>query len=389
MLGPLVTELFRRRAEGTPIVDLGRFMESRGVQTVRGNSRWPYGSVRTILKHRVYLGEARSGEFINTHAHPPLTDEATWQRAQHPSPLERTGHGNPHLLSGVLRCAGCRHRLMPTHGNGLWSYHCRRHFATGDCGSGASILATVIEPFVEEEFFIAVGRSEPRRRAAERAIRGLEAKHAASSRALTAYRDNPRIIEQIGNEAFADGLGIRQRRVDRAAGGLETALDIARTAPRPSREWRDVWPHLTVLERRNALLEQFDCVFVRHGRGPARKTYFCLRGKSPTDLPSSGRTDYKIKPFEFPRDHETLARKRARRLSSERRAIREEKIAVDLRKALAGESTWPSPPRLAELGGAGLHRRVVDNGGAKRWASRLGIPYRMYWHWEGRASGSS
>ena len=45
-------------------------------------ARWRPDSVGPILRNRVYLGEVRSGRFVNPAAHEPIVDNALWQAAQ-------------------------------------------------------------------------------------------------------------------------------------------------------------------------------------------------------------------------------------------------------------------------------------------------------------------
>jgi hypothetical protein len=76
-------------------------LEQRGVLTPYGNTHWCYTSTRGLLRNRAYLGEVRSAQFVNTDAHPPLTDPATWQLAQAPwrSPNRAQGARPVHLAS--------------------------------------------------------------------------------------------------------------------------------------------------------------------------------------------------------------------------------------------------------------------------------------------------
>jgi Recombinase len=69
--GPMISELFRRRAEGEATMSLCRRLEKRGVRTPYGNTAWSATSVRHILANRVYLGEARSGAFVKPGARAP------------------------------------------------------------------------------------------------------------------------------------------------------------------------------------------------------------------------------------------------------------------------------------------------------------------------------
>jgi Resolvase, N terminal domain len=77
----------------------------------------------SILRNRVYLGEARSGEFVKEGAHPPLVDADLFARVQRKldkravaraqRPTDCTPHKHPNALAGVLRCAECGGRMSP------------------------------------------------------------------------------------------------------------------------------------------------------------------------------------------------------------------------------------------------------------------------------------
>jgi DNA invertase Pin-like site-specific DNA recombinase len=82
--GPVVTEMFRRRAAGTTVPQLVRFLEQAAVPTAYGNTRWSVRAVSLMLANRVYLGELRNGDLVLDAAHPALVDLVTWQLAQHP-----------------------------------------------------------------------------------------------------------------------------------------------------------------------------------------------------------------------------------------------------------------------------------------------------------------
>jgi site-specific DNA recombinase len=111
---PVVAELFRRRGRGVPCVELAALLTDGGFFTGRGN-KWHPDSVRTLLRHRVYLGEYRRNQMFNPSAHPALIDETTWERAQTRVTRPARKQNRPDaLLAGVLRCVGCSRLLHPT-----------------------------------------------------------------------------------------------------------------------------------------------------------------------------------------------------------------------------------------------------------------------------------
>jgi site-specific DNA recombinase len=135
VLGPVVTRLFELRAEGMPVGTLADRLTQSGVATVRGHRGWVLSTVRGILRNRIYLGELRYGGCFKPRAHAPLTDPATWARAQRPDerPKEH-GHLAPVLLRGMVRCARCRRVMVSTRSQrGDRLYRCRAQSSSGRC----------------------------------------------------------------------------------------------------------------------------------------------------------------------------------------------------------------------------------------------------------------
>ncbi len=144
--GPVITEVYRRRAAGESLPTLCRLLESEGVKTARGNPGWNPSTLAYMLGRRAYLGEVGSGRHCKEHAHVALTDAVTWSRAQKPingvraSPL-------PALVVGIVRCAGCSYRLAPhihrptpdsrPNRKPYLAYKCAKHHAGGRCPAPA------------------------------------------------------------------------------------------------------------------------------------------------------------------------------------------------------------------------------------------------------------
>jgi DNA invertase Pin-like site-specific DNA recombinase len=162
--GPLIEEVFRRRAEGGRWQDLCRFLEESGLKTGRGNSFWVVNSLRNLIRNRVYLGEARHGAHLNPKAHEPLVDAAIWHDAQHPRRTPSAARRSP--LAGLLRCAGCRMAMHQTTGGYggrvMRVYRCQGKSSRGPCLSRAAINADQLEP---------LQASQPKRRGAPRPLR--------------------------------------------------------------------------------------------------------------------------------------------------------------------------------------------------------------------------
>jgi site-specific DNA recombinase len=307
--GPYATELLERAAAGEPWASIARWLNERGATTAYGKA-WTPRTVKICARNRVYLGEARHGEYVHPGAHPALIDEITWRQAQRPGQriADPRAARNPPLLSGLLRCAGCRHRLHAHIDRDQQRvYKCRRSYGDGLCPEPAfTARGHEVDAHVERLFFDAVGwlASTPPALAgdvesARRSVRGARAK-------LEAFRDDPAIIEQLGGEDFAAGVNARRRAVEIAEAEELRAHERAAPAALEPIALREAWPELDVREKKKLLALVIDCAFLRRGRGRATAidsfVHVCPRGDAPGDLPSAARSPHGtlIRPFRFP-----------------------------------------------------------------------------------------
>ena len=297
--GPAMTEVFRRRAAGASISELCRFLEARGVVTPYGNVGWCRTSLARVLTNRAYLGEVRSGTYVNAAAHRPLVDPATWQQAQTPRVIGPREGSLQTLLGGLLRCSACRMALAyQSRANGNAYYACHCFSSAGRCPAPARVSGSVIEPHIESEVFRLLAARRPRP-AADRNLALAQQRVETAERALAVYRDNPRVIETLGPQRFADGLAARAAQVERAL--LRLAAERSRRDPDElpgTDELRAAWPTMSVRERRAVIARVIDCAFVDRGRrNAASRTLICRRGDAPLDLPRRGSKRHELRAF--------------------------------------------------------------------------------------------
>jgi DNA invertase Pin-like site-specific DNA recombinase len=114
---------------------------------------WTWTRVRSMIRNTVYLGVARSGEYVNPNAHDAIVSAELWEEANY----ERTGptpdpDRDPWLLSGLLRCGACGYRMTTKRGsNGARYYGCKANHKVGKCPAPVSSLnADEAEAFVWE-----------------------------------------------------------------------------------------------------------------------------------------------------------------------------------------------------------------------------------------------
>jgi site-specific DNA recombinase len=311
---PVLAELFRRRAAGAGWTQLATFLDESGIQGPYDNRAWTTGAAAKMIQNRVYLGEARSGQHVNAAAHQPIVSLDDWEAAQgkRGRPSIRSGEGL--LLSGLVRCAGCRYlvkadSMKDRDGSRLGLYRCRKRHAAGICEAPTSALARVLEPYVERQFLEALEPSGP---LAEAAASTAELRRAmeqvnSTQRELDEYRDTT-AVSLIGRESFEAGLATRAKAVELARATLAPAKEragFAASLPMTAGALVEAWPSLTITERRRLVGAAIEAVFVRSVRGSGRasrideRVVICWRGEAPADLPARGRR-LPLSPFSWP-----------------------------------------------------------------------------------------
>lgn len=295
-----VRRCFQAKGDGASWRELSALMH--GVPSPYGSVQWPDRSLSHLLSNRVYLGEARSGEFVNANAHEAIVDELTFSKAQL-IPQEASARHGQSLLAGLLRCAGCRYCMKPdkmkpkSESERVRMYRCRGRRAQGVCSARSSALARVIEPYVIEQ---ALSRFETD--LLERSDDTSAVEDAMRDRdAAISERDKFLMIEVADPVVFQRELDRRQEAVDLAEARLARvrpveSLDVASLV--------EEFPNLTVEEQREVLTAQIDCIFLR--RAPGRGTwpiedrvFICWRNEGPSDLPGPGLRNVELIPFDW------------------------------------------------------------------------------------------
>jgi DNA invertase Pin-like site-specific DNA recombinase len=144
-------ELFERGATGKyGDTLLANWLTERAPRV--GGAPWNSSEVRRWFRNRIYLGEVRYGAtLVNTSAHKELTTEEIWHACQREPRARRVGSAE-FLLSGLIRCAGCRYAMGGAANGGstglLRIYRCSR--SNRGCPSPSVITADRAEAFVLE-----------------------------------------------------------------------------------------------------------------------------------------------------------------------------------------------------------------------------------------------
>ena len=291
-----VAEAFRARGQGANLSEVARLLDEQGVrptwQKTRGG-RWSSSSARAILANRVYSGEISAEGVVNSGAHPPIVTLAEFEAAQ-----KARGHSvtrDPNtiaLLAGLLRCESCRHALKAKTitGTGAKVYRCSRVHSSGTCPAPATVYATVAEPYIERLLLEGGAERSYRPEQLTSEIEQAERDVDAARSELHAFASDEAIIA-IGREVYIAGLEARQTRLDEAENrrrGLYA--DDAQALPSVA-QLRDLWPTLTIPEKRRVLGSVFDLVVVRPlGRVPVQERLVPVHaGDGPADLPGRGK----------------------------------------------------------------------------------------------------
>lgn len=291
---------------------------------------WTPTGIDNMLRNRVLVGEvayrpARGARrrtnhdfepMVNPDAHEgivPLDLFLAAQRSKRrpPRSTARSNSKRMYLLQGLVRCAGCRHSLVPSRaGRNIAVYRCDGESSAGKCPSRATISAHIIEPWViaqvQEQLgeFEAVGEFVPEADDAAERLAQIESERHRAHNELARITENTALAA-----ADPDGwLAVRRAAVENATEWDEryVAEIQAQRSPVPavvgrSFSWDDVEPE----ELRDVILPAFiDCVFVRSGRGVAvdRRSLILWRGQADDDLPGKGRPAPAVRSFEWPED---------------------------------------------------------------------------------------
>jgi site-specific DNA recombinase len=255
----IVRELYGRRVRGDGFGVLTDWMMDRTGRV------WSRAGVSDLVDNPLYKdGRVRSGEHVSPVECGAIVDTATWQAAQRPPHVQdgRTRKGRL-LLSGLLECAGCGHKLHPWGGNGNRprSGGLRYRCACRSCPARASILAEPLERLVVARAF-EVSRELVEKPAEAVDLEPLEDALAAAVRRWE-HVQTPEVQDAMG-DGWAAQLRLRRDEMDAAARELGEARAKAGLSASNTRVYNlgHIWDDLTVEQQRSALQHTFERVVV-------------------------------------------------------------------------------------------------------------------------------
>ena len=358
--GPVIREVFERRARGESHAEIAAFLNESEIETTNGASFRP-GSVYRIITNTAYRGEAHRGRHRNPDAHEPIVDAALWQKSQSlPRP---SGRRIEVLLTGLVRCAACKGLMTAVRGaKPRWPhtvYRCSTE--CGRCPQPAQARADELEPLVEE--FILTRRGRRPSGDAKGEIERREQAVRAAREDLIAYRDSPNLLTRLGADSFEAGLGQRQRTYEKRLLELEREQRLLRGPGLDLESLKRDWVTTSWQERKRAVRELVDAVVIERGLEPLVERALIYR---------SGRGPIVTGKGVAVAERKTTPKARVNRL----RALRkwpQKRIEAELRSFLGDRRDWPDYLQFALAGRARLHAQAWGWGGPYFWAHRLGL----------------
>ena len=266
---PVVRRIFHLRGEGLGIAEIARLLE--GVPSPTGGPSWSHSTIAQVHRNRVYLGEAKHGEFSKEDAHEAIVSAAEFSAAQVSKALnhEARGHSAGVLSAGIARCAGCGHTLKTVTGyGGALRLYCKGPYVSGPCPARCLVRVDEIDPYVEGWFLNAVKdnvRVASAVRANERA--------SEAQRLLDEAQEQKDAFVEIGDAMdaadFQRGYDARRGKVELLK--LEVAAataEVRQYGDLPSGDLLAAWPDLSIKRRRQLLAAFVDSINVSKGTGP-------------------------------------------------------------------------------------------------------------------------
>lgn len=273
--GPVMTEVFARRAAGATWGELSAYVKEE-----TGEYLMPQ-TLQRMISNPTYLGSVRSGHLVNSDAHPPLTDAETFEAAQSARRLN-SARKHRSLLAGLLTCSGCgnpmTYKLVKVKGKPDYPvYACQRVSAEGPCPLPVTISAEAADEAVAESF-LAWAAEQGTATGDPRDASELGEAETALVAAETQLREW--LALDLGSlvdaGAYKDALVDRQAKVDAARDRL-TALRQENRLETLQLSVAALWPELDTEGRRQLIAAALDGVIVRRAAHRGARAPFSER----------------------------------------------------------------------------------------------------------------
>jgi DNA invertase Pin-like site-specific DNA recombinase len=268
---PFIAAAFSHRGNGESWGAIARYLKEQDVLPAERKGRrsvcWSRPGVMALIRSRVYRGELWDGdELVCKDAHKAIVSERQWRFAQ------LAGKGPPYvrdgsiaaqgILTSIVYCAGCGHRLSVTgsrtrRGERVANYFCRIHHAgSGDCPAPAVASTRTLDPYVEGLLLEAL--ADPNSKLVKAHEIGARIDYAAqhvqaSEQELDTFLA-AELASVLGPERFRAEVERRQDELRSAQLELSEALTanlvLGQAGSRTPKELVADWPTMTIAEKR-------------------------------------------------------------------------------------------------------------------------------------------
>jgi hypothetical protein len=265
----------------------------------------------SLIQNRVYLGELSYGKdrrYINTQAHEPIVDLATWIAAQHPRAARpRPPRAGGYLLTGLLPCQSCGYTMQGTKtSRAKRVYRCIRRHAGGTCPHPTWAFADAVERAAQDEFWAITTNFQATAQPKDRIdLQELQMKFDEADRRL-AQALEPEVQDAAGDDW---ARMIKQRRADRdkTAEALGQARAHHSESSPPIKTLKAEWPSLDATDKRQLLAARFDALVLSKNNGSLKLAVFPA-GTGPSGLSRRGfRRNPGLHPIDVPAGTRILA----------------------------------------------------------------------------------
>lgn len=295
---PIIKQAWRMRIAREPTRRIVHFLNEKMPRPE--GALWLDATVELMFRKRIYVGELSRRGVTNKEACEPLVSEAEWQAAQIARKKTGPRTQKENLLTGIIRCAGCRYAMTPAETSVkrlsgrtyIAVYRCRREHAPGRCPSPSSITRKSIEPYVEDAFLSEMAGTRLVAAQTDTEIAQAQDQLAHLETELATFAADTTVREALGEAAYHAAM---QSRSDGVSVARETLRSLS--ASEPILAGVETWDSLSVDERRRILGSAIDAVFVRKGSGADDRSLIVWAGDLEGDFPTGGKLNGPITPY--------------------------------------------------------------------------------------------
>jgi len=256
-----VRQMFQMRADGVGWTAIAKAMNAAGAKPRRAE-RFTHARISGIVGNRAYLGELKSGEYINEKAHEPLVSVTLFKAANDSRTPRNEAEQQSSMLAGIVRCASCGQKMRSERRGHLRYYRCRREFGFGACPEPVSVPADALDAFVETSFLQDAEEVLMNGLADDGALEAAQKRYDDARVRVRAYVTQGDPTE----EGYRDGKDRWDRELRLAQEALTKAQTAARGYELPPAAI-EMWDTLDDETKRSFLTDAYEYVAVRPGVG--------------------------------------------------------------------------------------------------------------------------